>query len=88
MLHAVLHDSHHPQYGIFREDDMYIRKDFHTLVPTLAASHKVYQLDVFLLGYLEQTTIESTVPHQPEHFPATARQTVLWCRSHLLRSYI
>jgi GR25 family glycosyltransferase involved in LPS biosynthesis len=39
-------------YGIFCEDDIYIRKDFKQLIPQIINDFKCLHLDVLLLGYL------------------------------------
>lgn len=41
------------EYGIFMEDDVYIRKDIATFLPEITAMYERLQLDVFLLGYLQ-----------------------------------
>lgn len=40
------------QYGIFCEDDIYIRRDFSVLMPSIIEGYKRHGLDVLLLGYL------------------------------------
>lgn len=40
-------------YGIFMEDDVFIRRDIATYLPELVAMYSRHALDVFLLGYLQ-----------------------------------
>jgi hypothetical protein len=43
------------EYGVFMEDDIYIRKDIASFLPEIVAMYERLQLDVFLLGYLQPT---------------------------------
>lgn len=45
------------EYGVFCEDDIYIRKGFHTYIDTLVHNYKKYELEILLIGYL--------LPHSP-----------------------
>jgi hypothetical protein len=51
--HFVESDPDRPEFGIFTEDDIRIRRDFAALAPVLAALYRAHKLDVFLLGYLQ-----------------------------------
>lgn len=46
-------DPDRPEFGLFTEDDVYLRRDLAALVPVLAALYRAHKLDLFLLGYLE-----------------------------------
>lgn len=53
MLRAFVDESGEDvKYGIFCEDDIYIRRDLPRLVPLLTGAYESYVLDVLLLGYL------------------------------------
>jgi hypothetical protein len=71
MLRTFLEDPRAPDYGIFCEDDVYIRRDFGILLPVLAALYRAHGLDVFLLGYLEPTRVAKVVIDEPHRFPNT-----------------
>lgn len=40
------------KYGVFCEDDIYIRRDLPRLLPILKATYESYNLNVLLMGYL------------------------------------
>jgi len=46
------------EYGIFCEDDIYIRKDFVEHLPKIVENFESMQLDLLLLGYLTRYTID------------------------------
>jgi hypothetical protein len=46
------------EYGIFCEDDIFIRKDFIQHLPKLIENFEAMHLDLLLLGYLTQYTID------------------------------
>lgn len=46
------------EYGIFCEDDIYIRKDFIVQLPKIIDNFQAMNLDLLLLGYLTQYTID------------------------------
>jgi hypothetical protein len=50
MLKAFLESD--AEYGVFCEDDIYIRKGFHTYIDTLVHNYKKYELEILLIGYL------------------------------------
>lgn len=54
------------EFGIFCEDDIYIRRDFDALLSQAIASYKRLELDVMLLGYLMPYNPCTHVPH-PAH---------------------
>jgi len=72
MIQDFVHQSELP-YGIFCEDDIFIHKDFVSLLPQILSDFESLDLDVLLLGYL--TGFEITYHHQPlkkeatENFP-------------------
>jgi hypothetical protein len=41
------------EYGIFMEDDVYIRRDISSFLPELVGLYQRHALDVMLLGYLQ-----------------------------------
>lgn len=47
------------EYGIFCEDDIYIRKDFLTYLPQLVSDAREMKLDILLLGYLTNEVIQA-----------------------------
>jgi len=51
MLRAFL-DTSGVEYGIFCEDDIFLRKDFASVVPVAIDFYQKEQLDILLLGYL------------------------------------
>lgn len=53
------------EYGIFMEDDVFIRRDIAAFVPELVALYRRHQLDVFLLG--------SLMPSPPVEVRSTGR---------------
>jgi hypothetical protein len=71
-------DEDRPEFGIFTEDDIRIRRDFARLAPVLTALYRAHELDVFLLGYLETQPVvrpaESLDPsrHPPASLPDLA----------------
>jgi len=46
-------------YGIFCEDDVYIHKNFKSMMPDIITDFKLMSLDILLLGYLIQFKINS-----------------------------
>jgi hypothetical protein len=40
------------EYGVFCEDDIYIRKNFKSYIPTLIEGYIKYDLEILLIGYL------------------------------------
>jgi hypothetical protein len=68
MLRCFLEDPSRPAYGLFCEDDIYIRKDLAELVPLLIALYRAHRIDLFLLGYLELTQIGRVVLSEPQRF--------------------
>jgi len=65
MLRCFLDDPARPEFGIFCEDDIYIRKDLRELVPLLISLYRVHRMDLFLLGYLEPTELSKVVLSDP-----------------------
>jgi hypothetical protein len=47
------------EFGIFCEDDVYIHKDFKTMLPKVMEDFKLMNLDILLLGYLIPFEIRS-----------------------------
>ena len=50
------------EYGIFCEDDIYIRKDFIQHLPKIINNFKAMKLDLLLLGYLSQYRLDEDYP--------------------------
>ena len=50
------------EYGIFCEDDIYIRKDFIDHLPKIIENFEAMKLDLLLLGYLSQHTLNEKYP--------------------------
>jgi len=50
------------EFGIFCEDDIYIRKDFIDHLPKIIENFEVMKLDLLLLGYLSQYTLDDKYP--------------------------
>lgn len=73
MIRTFLSDPAQPEYGLFCEDDIYIRRDLAQLVPLLIALYRAHKIDLFLLGYLEKTAIAAVSMNEPSRFaPASA----------------
>jgi hypothetical protein len=47
------------EYGIFCEDDIFIRKDFLTFLPQIVDDAREMKLDIILLGYLTNYVIQA-----------------------------
>lgn len=68
MLRCFLDDPTLPDYGLFCEDDIYIRRDLGRLMPLLISMYRAHGMDLFLLGYLEESRICQVVMAEPQRF--------------------
>lgn len=64
MIHRFYYETTKP-FGIFCEDDIYIRKDLKEILPSIISDFERTKLDVLLLGYLatfKVETVNDTIP--------------------------
>jgi len=73
MFKKFLESGSESDYGIFCEDDIYIRKGILTCLPEIVSTSKRLSLDIVLLGYLLHYRMETTtkVIYRNEKIPCT-----------------